>query len=213
MGITKTHTSLDVCEGCGRSGVPTRSASSGTNTFTSCLRMVEGQIAQVLDVAEGVTEVAMRLVMLPPGVRTHPAVTWHLLSHLPSAESVRVLRPEATTCHRRWAMWPRPRGACRVSGQGLWPSGTHALSGAGQPVAAAGEVLHLVGEPAPRWDHRRRWWHAMRCCQRNHDIPTGNARHGTSRMPNDGYARPISRSKKRSYGEHPHANWSTSRWR
>src|SRR5258708_29641826 len=111
--------------------------------------MVEGQVAQVLDVAEGVTEVAMRLVMLPPGVRTHPAVTWHLLSHLPSAESVRVLRPEATTCHRRWAMWPRPRGAYRVSGQGLWPSGTHALSGAGQPVAAAGEVLPFAGQPSP----------------------------------------------------------------
>src|SRR5258708_28908185 len=40
----------------------------------------------------------------------------------------------------------------------------------------------------------------MGCCQRSHDIPTGNARHGTSRMPNDGYARLISRSKKRSYG-------------
>jgi hypothetical protein len=65
----------------------------------------------------------------------------------------------------------------------------------------------------PRWDHRRRWWHAMQCCQRSHDIPTGNARHGTSRMPNDGCARPISRSKKRSYGERPHANWSASRRR
>src|SRR5260370_23686939 len=74
-----------------------------------------------------------------------------LLSNLSSAESVRVLCPDATTCRRRWAMRPRPRRPDRVSGQGLWPSGTHALSGAGQPVAAAGEVLPLAGEPAPVW--------------------------------------------------------------
>jgi hypothetical protein len=71
----------------------------------------------------------------------------------------------------------------------------------------------LGGRARPRWDHRRPWWHSMRCCQRSHNIPTGNAQHGTSRMPNDGYARPISRSMKRSYGERPHANWSASRRR